>query len=36
MTSWEGGIITSYINEFENLDGQGHGVKLEPTCNVVR
>lgn len=35
MTSWEGGIITSYVNEFENLDGHGHGVKLEPTCNVV-
>ncbi|KAG5985214.1 hypothetical protein E4U43_006098, partial [Claviceps pusilla] len=34
MTSWEGGIITSYVNEFENLDGRGHGVKLEPTCNV--
>ncbi|KAG6231749.1 hypothetical protein E4U26_006560 [Claviceps purpurea] len=34
MTSWEGGIITSYVNEFENLDGHGHGVKLEPTCNV--
>ncbi|QPH02034.1 hypothetical protein C2857_006239 [Epichloe festucae Fl1] len=34
MTSWEGGIITSYVNEFENLDGRGHGVKLEPTCNL--
>ncbi|KAG6004888.1 hypothetical protein E4U21_000664 [Claviceps maximensis] len=34
MTSWEGGIITSYVDEFENLDGRGHGVKLETTCNV--
>ncbi|KAG5930397.1 hypothetical protein E4U42_001643 [Claviceps africana] len=34
MTSWEGGIITSCVDEFENLDGLGHGVKLEPTCNV--
>ncbi|KAK2595760.1 hypothetical protein QQS21_006586 [Conoideocrella luteorostrata] len=34
MASWEGGIITSYVNEFENLDGKGHGVKLEPTCNI--
>ncbi|ODA82844.1 hypothetical protein RJ55_01353 [Drechmeria coniospora] len=31
---WEGGIITSYSSEFENLDGKGHGVKLEPTCMV--
>ncbi|PNY27877.1 Long-chain-alcohol oxidase FAO2 [Tolypocladium capitatum] len=31
---WEGGIITSYSGEFENLDGKGHGVKLEPTCMV--
>ncbi|POS71031.1 long chain fatty alcohol oxidase [Diaporthe helianthi] len=28
---WEGGIITSYNYEFENLDGHGHGVKLETT-----
>lgn len=28
---WEGAIITSYCSEFENLDGQGHGVKLETT-----
>ena len=26
---WEGGIITTLVNEFENLDGHGHGVKLE-------
>ncbi|KAH6896981.1 hypothetical protein B0T10DRAFT_556827 [Thelonectria olida] len=31
---WEGGIITSYCPEFENLDGTGHGVKLETTCMV--
>ncbi|KAF7548098.1 hypothetical protein G7046_g8793 [Stylonectria norvegica] len=31
---WEGGIITSYCPEFENLDDKGHGVKLEPTCMV--
>jgi len=30
-----GGIITSYCSEFENLDGTGYGVKLEPTCMVV-
>ncbi|OAQ70462.1 GMC oxidoreductase domain-containing protein [Pochonia chlamydosporia 170] len=34
MSSWEGGIITSYVDEFENLDGKGHGVKLEPTSNI--
>jgi choline dehydrogenase-like flavoprotein len=28
---WEGGILTSVVNEFENLDGKGHGVKLEAT-----
>jgi hypothetical protein len=32
---WEGGIITSWSGEFENLDGKGHGVKLEPLCMVV-
>jgi choline dehydrogenase-like flavoprotein len=26
---WEGGILTTVINEFSNLDGDGHGVKLE-------
>ncbi|KAH7329231.1 hypothetical protein B0I35DRAFT_473849 [Stachybotrys elegans] len=31
---WEGGIITSYCSEFENIDEEGHGVKLEPTCMV--
>jgi choline dehydrogenase-like flavoprotein len=28
---WEGGILTAVVNEFENLDGKGHGVKLEAT-----
>ena len=27
---WEGGIITSLVTEFENLDGHGYGAKLEP------
>ncbi|KAK2801339.1 hypothetical protein FQN51_005439 [Onygenales sp. PD_10] len=26
---WEGGILTSVINEFENVDGHGHGAKIE-------
>ncbi|KAL2263197.1 hypothetical protein VTK26DRAFT_7771 [Humicola hyalothermophila] len=26
---WEGGCLTSVVSEFENLDGKGHGVKLE-------
>jgi len=31
---WEGGIITACNNEFEDLDGQGHGVKIQPACMV--
>lgn len=31
-----GTIITSYCSEFENLDGRGHGVKLETTNMTVR
>ncbi|KAF1935199.1 long chain fatty alcohol oxidase [Clathrospora elynae] len=31
---WEGGILTSVVSEYENLDGKGHGVKLEAT-NMV-
>lgn len=31
---WEGGILTSVVGELENLDGKGHGVKLEAT-NMV-
>ncbi|KXJ94234.1 hypothetical protein Micbo1qcDRAFT_187923 [Microdochium bolleyi] len=29
VKGWEGGILTSVISDFENLDGNGHGVKLE-------
>lgn len=28
---WEGAILTAVVDEYENLDGQGHGVKLEAT-----
>lgn len=28
---WEGAILTSVVSEYENLDGAGHGVKLETT-----
>lgn len=31
---WEGGILTTVVNSFEDLDGKGHGVKLEATCMV--
>ncbi|KAL2827599.1 hypothetical protein BDW59DRAFT_56234 [Aspergillus cavernicola] len=26
---WEGACLTTVMNEFENIDGQGHGFKLE-------
>lgn len=26
---WEGGILTTVVNTFEDLDGKGHGTKLE-------
>lgn len=29
---WEGGILTSVCTSFENLDGNGHGVKIETAC----
>lgn len=29
---WEGGILTAVVDEFQNLDGHGHGVKLEAMC----
>ena len=29
VNPWEGGILTSVVTSLENLDGQGHGVKLE-------
>ncbi|KAI9838089.1 MAG: hypothetical protein M1819_006244 [Sarea resinae] len=28
---WEGGILTTVCDEFQNLDGHGHGPKLEAT-----
>ena len=28
---WEGSILTAVVNEFENLDGDGYGAKLECT-----
>ena len=31
---WEGGIITSVITSFENLDGRGHGPKLEIVSSI--
>ena len=29
---WEGPILSTACTSFENLDGKGHGVKLEATC----
>lgn len=29
MNPWEGPILTSVVDEFQNLDGHGHGVKIE-------
>src|SRR6266487_4974614 len=29
-----GGILTTVCTSFEDLDGHGHGVKLETTCMV--
>ncbi|KAF4999926.1 hypothetical protein FGRMN_2164 [Fusarium graminum] len=26
---WEGGILTSLVSSFDNIDGRGHGVRLE-------
>ncbi|KAI0179950.1 long-chain fatty alcohol dehydrogenase [Hypoxylon sp. FL1284] len=34
IKGWEGGILTSVCDSFENLDGKGHGVKLEPTSMI--
>ncbi|KAI5864473.1 long-chain fatty alcohol dehydrogenase [Durotheca rogersii] len=34
IKGWEGGILTSVCSAFENLDGKGHGVKLEPSGMV--
>lgn len=29
INPWEGGILTTLVDEFQNLDGHGHGAKLE-------
>ncbi|KAK4691797.1 long-chain-alcohol oxidase, partial [Lecanoromycetidae sp. Uapishka_2] len=29
INPWEGAILTSVVDEFQNLDGHGHGIKLE-------
>ncbi|KAI1288726.1 long-chain fatty alcohol dehydrogenase [Xylaria venustula] len=29
---WEGDILSSVVTEFEDLDGKGHGVKIESTA----
>ncbi|KAI1102629.1 long-chain fatty alcohol dehydrogenase [Jackrogersella minutella] len=34
IKGWEGGILTSVCTSFENLDGKGHGVKLEPSSMI--
>ncbi|RYP69262.1 hypothetical protein DL771_006230 [Monosporascus sp. 5C6A] len=34
IKGWEGGIITSVCTSFENLDGKGHGVKIETTAMI--
>ncbi|EEQ89581.1 hypothetical protein RJZ56_000235 [Blastomyces dermatitidis] len=34
MKPWEGSILTSVVNEFENLDGHGHGAKIETLTTV--
>lgn len=31
IVPWEGDCLTSVVTEFENLDGKGHGAKLEAT-----
>ncbi|KAI1149852.1 GMC oxidoreductase [Nemania diffusa] len=34
IKGWEGGIITAVSTSFENLDGKGHGAKIE-TCAMI-
>ena len=29
INPWEGGILTSLVDEFDNLDGRGHGARVE-------
>lgn len=31
INPWDGAILTSVVGEYENLDGHGHGAKLEVT-----
>ncbi|KAH6644854.1 long chain fatty alcohol oxidase [Boeremia exigua] len=31
VNPWDGAILTSVVSEYENLDGHGHGAKLEVT-----
>lgn len=31
---WEGGILTSMVDSFQDLDGQGHGTKLEAATMI--
>lgn len=31
---WEGAILTSVINDLENIDSSGHGVKMEATAMI--
>ncbi|KAJ5820442.1 hypothetical protein N7474_006033 [Penicillium riverlandense] len=31
---WEGAALTTVVNEFENLDGRGHGVKIESVAMI--
>ncbi|PGH06081.1 hypothetical protein AJ79_06615 [Helicocarpus griseus UAMH5409] len=34
LKPWEGGILTSVVNEFENMDGHGHGTKIETLTTI--
>ncbi|KAF2160950.1 hypothetical protein M409DRAFT_28555 [Zasmidium cellare ATCC 36951] len=34
IRDWEGPILTSVVSEFENLDGDGYGTKLECTTMI--
>ena len=34
VNPWEGSILTAVVDEFQNLDGHGHGPKLECTTMI--
>ncbi|KAL5624042.1 hypothetical protein BROUX41_004102 [Berkeleyomyces rouxiae] len=34
INPWEGPAMSTVVKSFENLDGAGHGVKIEPSCSV--